>query len=75
MDWECGWQTLGRNANQKVVLSVLIVCKSLAQECSRYDESLANFIQKTYSGLLCPAMYQMPEGTRMGDYGLYLRTS
>lgn len=54
---EYGWQTLGRNADQEMVLSVLFIYKSLAQECGRYDESLDNSIQKTYSGLLCQAMY------------------
>lgn len=53
---------MGRNADQEVVLSVF-VCKSLAQEGGRYEEGLANSIQKTCTG-----------GTRMGDYGPCPRT-
>lgn len=49
----CGWRTVGRNADQEVVLSVF-VCESLAQKGGRDEESLANSIQKTCTvDLLC----------------------
>lgn len=51
---QSGGRTAGRNADQEVVLGILFIHKSLAQECGRYEGSLANSIQKTHTAdLLC----------------------
>lgn len=49
-----GGRAAGRNADQEVVLGVLFIHKSLAQECGRFEEILANSFQKTHTAdLLC----------------------
>lgn len=66
---------MGRNGDQELVLSVF-VCKSLAQEGGKYEESLVNSIQKTCTvDLWCVRHYWVPGSTRMGGHWLCLRTS